>query len=1094
MKKNQTRRALLMSVLSLLLCCSMLVGTTFAWFTDTVESGKNQIIAGNLDIELEYAKVENGNITGWDTVSGKTNIFDPNALWEPGRVEVVYLKVSNLGTLALKYHLGVNVSNELPGTNVNNETFLLSNHLVFKVVEMPDGMTTYTDREAVKLAAGTEKGLKDYNGNVKALDPKDGTNDEDYVALIVYMPTTVGNEANYKNGTAAPVIELGINLFATQQTAEEDSFDELYDKNAIIVNSAADAQAALDAAEAGMTIQMVPGVNYGTLYLRPSANNPATKEVDWIGNNYRYETYSLFEGITIKGASNATVDAIVIEGGTYYNTAHSQAATYPIMLSLIELKDVVIDGVTFTGKGGYDPQGHGNAINLSGNNIKVDGLTIKNCVLSDVSNNARLLYKTESTTSVHNYTYGGEDFTFVPSLKDITVTGTTFNGGYIGLELRETENVTITNNIFNVADRNILLPVNTGCAYSGNVTITGNVSNNAKERFVRADGMGDAVVVIKDNILNSYMGEDVDYIKVTNANNVTIENNSVHMVWSGVVPTAKPETLVVDTANKMISVNSIPAFAYLNTLLNDPNFATTYGPKWQYSVELNVDVDLANREWTPIVMSNFIGFDGNGHTISNLKITSGKDNVGLFGAISCNDLGYCTVKDLTIDGAYVKGGNLTGVLVGSGNCTAENVTVLNATIEAGKYVGGLAGRISSVKNCTIKNSAAVATNKTVGGLVGYCIVDPGTGVAIGNKVEDVKVTGAYNVGGMFGQAQNVTVDSNTVKNVTVTSTTALPADASSNEVRTAAVAARSAFAGTTIGTNTVENVTCAIEVYGLTLIPNGENSKIIVNDKEGFLNLTKLFADWTELFTDGNGTTFTNYANGAGADYYYSGRWTVSLEADIDLNNATISPVVIKHPVSAGNPTFDGNGKTIKNAKIVTNATTENEAGLFNASSIAFKNLKLDNIHVTGSNVGNSTAGVLAGSCSFPVDNITITNSSVTGGKYTGGVVGYGYTDVLNCTLTNVTVKGGYKLGGLIGYICASGTNTGDVSGNTLTDCTVDGIGGGVYAGGKTEYVIGKLVGNYNCDGTCNNNTITNMTTSATENIGKIEAGKTVTQ
>ena len=99
-----------------------------------------------------------------------------------------------------------------------------------------------------------------------------------------------------------------------------------------------------------------------------------------------------------------------------------------------------------------------------------------------------------------------------------------------------------------------------------------------------------------------------------------------------------------------------------------------------------------------------------------------------------------------------------------------------------------------------------------------------------------------------------------------------------------------------------------------------------------------------------------------------------------------------------------------------------------------------------------------------------------------------------NCELTNCVVKGGYKLGGIIGYICASGENTGDVTGNTLTGCTVDGIGGGVYAGGKDKYIVGQVVGNYNCDGTCNNNTITNMTTSATAAIGEIEEGKTVTQ
>ena len=308
-----------------------------------------------------------------------------------------------------------------------------------------------------------------------------------------------------------------------------DDFDVVinpaFDGEDAYVDSRNAAQSTLDNAIANTTIYLEPGVNYGTLYLRPVAGGAQTKVVDWVGNNYRFETYSLFENLTIVGAEGATVDAIKIEGGTYYNTDHSQKDTYPVMLSLIELKNVVFDGVTFTGKGGYDPQGYGNAVNLSGNNIKVDGLTFKNCVLNNSENNARLLYKTESTTHVHTYAYNGETYTFTPSLKNITITDCTLNGGYMGLELREAENVTITNNEFNVADRNILLPVNTGCTYSGNITITGNVSNNAKERFVRADGTGDAVVVISNNTLNNYQGADADYIKVTNGNNVTIENN-----------------------------------------------------------------------------------------------------------------------------------------------------------------------------------------------------------------------------------------------------------------------------------------------------------------------------------------------------------------------------------------------------------------------------------------------------------------------------------------------------------------------------------------------------------------------------------------
>ena len=154
---KNTKRALLSSVLALFLCFAMLLGTTYAWFTDSVTSANNVIQSGNLDIELEYAKVVDGAITEWDTVAGKDNIFDKNALWEPGRVEVVYLKVSNLGTLALKYQLGVNIVNEIGGKNVAGKDFKLSDHLVFKVVDLAtEPNTAYTREEAV-AAAGNVK-------------------------------------------------------------------------------------------------------------------------------------------------------------------------------------------------------------------------------------------------------------------------------------------------------------------------------------------------------------------------------------------------------------------------------------------------------------------------------------------------------------------------------------------------------------------------------------------------------------------------------------------------------------------------------------------------------------------------------------------------------------------------------------------------------------------------------------------------------------------------------------------------------------------------------------------------------------------------
>ena len=328
-KKRSSKRALLLSALSLLVCVAMLVGTTFAWFTDSVTSANNIIKSGNLKVDLEYAKVVDGNITSWAPVKGADKIFDPNALWEPGRVEVVYLKVTNEGNLALKYQLGVNVVNETTGINVDGDEFKLSDSLVFKAVEMPDALTTYTNRAAVAAAAGTAKGLKDYNGVTKALDPKDGANDEDYVALIVYMPESVGNEANH-NGTKVPSIELGVNLFATQMTAEMDSFNNQYDKGAWVkgfkVYDANELQAAIDAGETNIKLEkdietdepiVIPAAA-STFSLRKST--PVGITIDLNGKELKAD-FNKSVGAVIKNEGvltlvNGTVTSVANNGGS----------------------------------------------------------------------------------------------------------------------------------------------------------------------------------------------------------------------------------------------------------------------------------------------------------------------------------------------------------------------------------------------------------------------------------------------------------------------------------------------------------------------------------------------------------------------------------------------------------------------------------------------------------------------------------------------------------------------------------------------------------------------------------------------------------
>ena len=219
--KRATKRALLTSVMALVMCVVMLVGTTFAWFTDTASTGVNKIQAGNLDVKMSYLTKENG----WQEVTETTKLFDDNALWEPGHTEVAYLMVENVGNLALKYQLSVNVANEVTGTSVLNNTIKLSDYIKMGVVD--NQSTAFADRNAARAAVQDAGNIATYtkNGNIAA------NGAAQYVAMVVYMPETVGNEANYV-GNTAPSIELGVKLYATQDTVENDSFDNQYDKDA----------------------------------------------------------------------------------------------------------------------------------------------------------------------------------------------------------------------------------------------------------------------------------------------------------------------------------------------------------------------------------------------------------------------------------------------------------------------------------------------------------------------------------------------------------------------------------------------------------------------------------------------------------------------------------------------------------------------------------------------------------------------------------------------------------------------------------------------------------------------------------------------
>ena len=220
--KKATKRALLTSVMALVMCVVMLVGTTFAWFTDTASTGVNKIQAGNLDVELlmyknstdRYVNIskDKNPIFGSDTSAVAQN-DNLDTLWEPGKTQVAYLAIENKGNLALKYKVALNVTDP----ENSNDLYKVMQYAIVPDAKNDNNMVTgWTEGNSVVV------GLQEVSGEV-ALD----AGATHYFALLVHMDELAGNE--YKNGK----VEFDLTVLAAQNTVESDSFGTDYDKNAL---------------------------------------------------------------------------------------------------------------------------------------------------------------------------------------------------------------------------------------------------------------------------------------------------------------------------------------------------------------------------------------------------------------------------------------------------------------------------------------------------------------------------------------------------------------------------------------------------------------------------------------------------------------------------------------------------------------------------------------------------------------------------------------------------------------------------------------------------------------------------------------------
>ena len=505
--KRATKRALLTSVMALVMCVVMLVGTTFAWFTDTASTGVNKIQAGNLDIELQYATAWNdttGEPTAWADAEGQTLTFktkDNRAtdkiLWEPGcRYELPELRIVNKGNLALKYKITVN--------GVTGDAKLL------KAIDFTAKMGT------TEIALDSLEGAILPNG-VAPTPAGEAVEATEPITIKGVMKTTAGNEYQ-----GLSIDGIGITVVATQYTYEYDSKDNLYDQDAdatIQVNKD-NIQDYLDGKYGsidGMTLVLAGGdydrIEFGRATAYAGSNtkyycggiesNPDAIKQDianhpngGAGNRVYVRSMS---NVTLKAADGATVaiNGLVAFGGQVNSTKwysrdfvadRDMSATVNNNISYWigqKWSNITFEGLTFTG--GVDIEAYGNKDTL------IDNVKFDNCKFN-IANNA------DATYCIRLNVDGN-----IAKANNLVVTKCDFANGLIAVLTDGMPNVTVTDSTFSGLKGNVISPLMEGGVPGyGRITVTGNtfknLSSGSRRVILRMDKVGaGAVFTIKNN-------------------------------------------------------------------------------------------------------------------------------------------------------------------------------------------------------------------------------------------------------------------------------------------------------------------------------------------------------------------------------------------------------------------------------------------------------------------------------------------------------------------------------------------------------------------------------------------------------------------
>ena len=287
--KKATKRALLTSVMALVMCIVMLVGTTFAWFTDTASTAVNKIVAGNLDVDIVGATTE----THVDSLNFQNKEGSAAILWEPGcRYVTEGFRIANKGNLALKWKAVVN-----KGTTVANE----GNFDLLDVIDFY--LVTGTGENQ------TETRLDEFTGNLKKAE----TSEVYYIKAV--MQTTAGNDYQ-----GLELNGITITVLATQDTVENDSFNDQYDKNATyapkLEDCTTDSFAIVPSGFSVVTEEIPEKVNVFPAYTKHTITISSADALLYYGTKFDLEAAKKVEGsIFVNGAADKGGDVIELKLG-----------------------------------------------------------------------------------------------------------------------------------------------------------------------------------------------------------------------------------------------------------------------------------------------------------------------------------------------------------------------------------------------------------------------------------------------------------------------------------------------------------------------------------------------------------------------------------------------------------------------------------------------------------------------------------------------------------------------------------------------------------------------------------------------------------